>query len=75
MQTQCDLFEDLRVQLLCEYISDMRFEPFQSSAKAELARMELSSYSLRALADADEYFYGVNLEFQSYSQAAEFFRG
>lgn len=27
MQTQRDLFEDLRAQLLCNYISDMRNEP------------------------------------------------
>lgn len=74
MQTQRDLFEDLRAQLLCNYISDMRNEPYKSAAKDTLTRMPLAEYPLRALSDAAEYFYGVNLKFDDYSQATAFFR-
>ena len=75
MQTQPDLFEDLRVQLMCSYISDMRFEPYKSAAKDALITKTLSEYPLQALDDAAEYFYGVNLKFKDYAQAIAFFRG
>ena len=75
MQKQRDLFEELRELLLCCYISDMRNEPFRSAAKETLAGMQLRDYPLRALSDAAEYLYGVNLKFDDYAQAEEFFRG
>lgn len=75
MQTQRELLEELRARLLCDYISDMRLEPYKSAAKQMLAEMDLSVHPLRMLSDAAEYLYGVNLKFDDYSQAQAFFKG
>ena len=53
----------------------MRLDPYKSAAKQILSEMNLSEYPLRALSDAAEYLCGVNLKFDGYSQAEEFFRG
>ena len=74
MQTQRDLLDEVRAQLLCDYISDMRFEPYNSAAKKVLAGINFAEYSLRALSDAAEYLYGVNLQFNDHSQAEAFFK-
>lgn len=74
MQNQHELLEDLRVQLLCNCISDMRFEPHITAVKNVLAKQDLSKYPLHELEDVAEYFYGVNLKFDDHSQAEAFFR-
>lgn len=73
MQTQRDLFSELRELISCSYISDLRYEPYKSAAKVALSRLNLTEYPLPALCDAAEYLYGVNLKFEDYAQAKVFF--
>ena len=38
-----DIFEDVRKELGCDYISDLRYE--QTAAKEALKRMDMNKYS------------------------------
>ena len=58
----------------CDYISDLRYDPWLSRARKEIARMDLSSYSLFALSDAAEYLYTDKQSFSSSVAAQEYFR-
>lgn len=50
-----DLFEDLYILVGCEYISDMKFEPYLSKAKKALQTMNLSVYPQQQLDDLHMY--------------------
>lgn len=52
-----DIFETLKTTLGCEYISDMKFEPYRTKAKESLKSMELSALSLSELKDLVRYLY------------------
>ena len=52
-----DIFETLKNILGCEYISDMKFEPYRTKAKEVLKSMELSILSLSDLKDIAQYLY------------------
>lgn len=52
-----DIFETLKNILGCEYISDMKFEPYRTKAKEALKSMELSILSLSDLKDIAQYLY------------------
>lgn len=52
-----DIFETLKNILGCEYISDMKFEPYRTKAKETLKSMELSILSLSDLKDIAQYLY------------------
>ena len=52
-----DIFETLKNTLGCEYISDMKFEPYRTKAKEVLKSMELSALSLSELKDLVRYLY------------------
>lgn len=69
-----DLFEELKRIVRCDYISDLRYDPWLSRARKEIARMDLSSYSLFALSDAAEYLYTDKQSFSSSVAAQEYFR-
>ena len=53
-----DIFETLKNTLGCEYISDMKFEPYRTKAKEALKSMKLSILSLSELKDIAQYLYG-----------------
>lgn len=53
-----DFFETLRTTIGCEYISDMKFEPYRTKAKEALKSMKLSILSLSELKDIAQYLYG-----------------
>lgn len=52
-----DIFETLKNILGCEYISDMKFEPYRTKAKEALKSMDLSILSLSDLKDIAQYLY------------------
>lgn len=52
-----DIFETLKNILGCEYISDMKFEPYRTKAKEALKSMEMSILSLSDLKDIAQYLY------------------
>lgn len=69
-----DLFDELKKIVRCDYISDLRYDPWMKKAKAAIANMDLSKYSLFTLSDAAEYLYSEKLTFISSSAAQESFR-
>lgn len=52
-----DVFETLKNIIGCEYISDMKFEPYRTKAKEALKSMKLSALSLSELKDLVMYLY------------------
>ncbi len=68
-----DLFEDIRVILGLDYISDIRFESNAKRALAALRMVDLSKYPLSELSDMANYVAGATKPFESYDSAASFF--
>jgi hypothetical protein len=54
---ELNLLEFLRDILDCTYISDLKFEPFNSKAKLLLSRLNLDDYTLHQVDDALKYIY------------------
>ena len=57
---QNDLFDLLKQQVGCDYISDLRFEPYNSIAKNKLRCCEFDSCSLSELNDLAHYLFGIS---------------
>ena len=51
------LLENLRVALGCEYLSDLRFEPYNSQAKALLKNIDLSKFSSWEIYNTFDYIW------------------
>lgn len=68
-----DLFEELRKQCGCRYISDIRKMPASYTARAFMQTAKLEQYTLKELSDAAEYLYNQTVEFVSYAMAESFF--
>lgn len=69
-----DLFERVKKSLGCDYISDIKCQPYIHRAKVLMRRINLEEYSLHDLNDMAMYLYGKNEKFQSIVQAKEFFQ-
>lgn len=69
-----DLFEILADEVGCDYISDMKYEPYNTMAKSLMANRTIEQYSLSILNDIAEYLYRGNYHFISIEQAHEFFQ-
>jgi len=75
--TEADLFEDLTDRLGCEYMSNMKYEPYRSMAAAYIVRMDdaqLHYYPLRQYEDFAASKYGAKVSFPDYSEVIAFFR-
>lgn len=70
-----DLFEDLRALLGCEFISDLKFLPWNDQALRLTSRMKLTRYSLHALSDLYHYLTGKHVSFDDHEQARQCFHG
>ena len=57
MNDKLDLFEFLKYVLDCDYISDLRTEPYNNRARLILCKLDLTSYSQRSIEDIIEYIY------------------
>ena len=55
MDDKLDLFEFLKYVLDCDYISDLRTEPYNNRARLILDRLDLTSYSQHVIKDITEY--------------------
>lgn len=53
-----DIFEILTKQTGCAFISDLRFEPYLSSAREYVREYDLGNYPLAVLKDLSAYLYG-----------------
>lgn len=69
-----DLFEDLKERVWCDYISDLKCEPWLDMARRVITQMNLSIYPLFALNDAAEYLYGDKQRFTGSEAALEYFK-
>ncbi len=68
-----DLFEDIRVILGLDYISDIRFEQNTKRAIAALQMADLSKYTLAELSDMANYINGSTEKFADHESATAFF--
>lgn len=68
-----DLFETLKDKLGCEYISDLRYEPYNSAVKNYIFTLCLEEHSLHVLTDAARYLFDANVNFTNTEQARAFF--
>ena len=57
MRDKFILLENLKVALGCDYLSDLRFEPYRSQAKALLKNIELSKFSSWEIYNTFEYIW------------------
>lgn len=57
MDENLDLLEFLKYVLSCTYVSDLRFEPYNTKAKLILERLNINYYSLNQTKDAIEYVF------------------
>lgn len=68
-----DFFEDLRSQVGCMNISDMRYMPHIMTAKRLIQKFCFEDYPLKQLNDMAEYLYGEEVFFNYPQQAEQFF--
>lgn len=52
-----DLLTFIQFIMGCEYISDLRTEPYNVKAKLLLKQLNLNNYSLKQVEDAFKYIY------------------
>lgn len=69
-----DVFEDLKVKVGCEYISDIQYSPNKEAARRYAGRFDLREYPLGQLSDLAEYLYATKERFDIYEQASAFFQ-
>lgn len=68
-----DIFEELKKLVQCEYISDLREEPYVMAAKRMMVELDLSRYPLEALENMAEYLSYQRPCFTDHEQAEAFF--
>lgn len=68
-----DIFEDLKKLVQCEYISDLRLEPYLMAAKRIMVGLDLLCYPLETLENMAEYLFDQHPCFADYEQAEVFF--
>lgn len=69
-----DIFEELRKNLGCMYISDMRYTPYRRQALGTVLLLNLDRYPIEQLSDLSEYLTDRKMDFESSEQASEYFR-
>lgn len=73
--TNHNLFEELAHSVGCLYLSDMKYEPYTTCAKAKFRNcFFLRNYSLSELSDLYRYLYNKERDFSSYEEAEKAFR-
>ena len=68
-----DIFEELLKRVQCEYISDLRVEPYLMAAKRIMVELDLSRYPLETIENVAEYLFGQRLYFSDHEQVEAFF--
>lgn len=68
-----DLFELLREQVGCEYISDLCQPQYKRIGRQKMSVLPIEEYPLSVLADMAEYLYGERPDFADQVQAKRFF--
>lgn len=59
-----DIYEVLKKKIGCEYISDLRYEPYNTKAKEWMKDLDIERLSVSELNDIAEYLYGKELDSQ-----------
>ncbi len=70
-----DLFIQLKEAVGCEFISDMRREPYNSQARRTLKTILPEDCPVQVLLDIIFYIYGEKNCFETVEQAKEFLAG
>lgn len=68
-----DIFEELKKLVQCEYISDLRVEPYVMVAKRIMAELDLSYDTLETIENMAEYLFDQPPCFSDHEQAEAFF--
>ncbi len=70
-----DIFEMLAVAIGCNFVSDMKYEPYNTIAKLAVIEMfDLKDVPLKMLSDLYNYLYKVKTDFQTYKDAISAFK-
>jgi hypothetical protein len=67
-----DLLEDIRTIIGCEFISDLRHEPFNNRARKLISILDLELYPFADITDAVSYLFFSEIPFKSVQQVKEF---
>lgn len=67
-----DLLEDIRTIIGCEFISDLRYEPFNNRARKLISILDLESYPFADITDAVSYLFFSEGLFENVQQIKEF---
>lgn len=69
-----DIFEMLAVAIGCNFVSDMRYEPYNTLAKrVVIEKFDLQDVPLKTLSDLYNYLYRDKVDFQTYEEAISAF--
>lgn len=69
-----DLLEDVRTVIGCEFITDLRYEPFNDRARKLMAVIDLELYPFPDVLDAVSYLFFSERHFEGIQQVKEFIR-
>ena len=73
MTKQKDLFETLWQNAGCEYMSDLKAEPYRSQIPMLLAALNIEDYPLSAFEDLSDYLGSRRQTFTAYEQVKIYF--
>ena len=68
-----DVFEDLKNEVGCLYISDLRLPRYIKKSRKVLCKLDLKKYSLLQLNDVVNYLYDFPFLFSEKGEALRFF--
>lgn len=70
---QADLFEDVKNESGCMYISDIKTGPGRMQAIRAMCAMDLTPYPMSSIEDMADYLFGEKVTFADYAQAHCYF--
>lgn len=68
-----DIFEELRKNFGCMFISDMRYTPYRRQVLGTVLLLNLDRYPIEQLSDLSKYLTDRKMDFESSEQALEYF--
>lgn len=69
-----DPFNELRGITGCDYISDLRFQPYNHIARLYFSQFNLNKYTLKELNDIAQYIFFKEENFKKIDEAKDYFK-
>lgn len=70
-----DIFEDLKKEGKCNFVSDLRYNADPSLAKQAIGRLTLEDYDLSQISELASYIYSEDVKFSDIEEAKLYFSG